>query len=85
MTTALEMIVPGLLLLAVVSAMTVRGRVGRVDQVGTFEAAREMTNRWSQDPSSTPKPLRDFVEAERRRGNSEPDAPTVAEDAGSPQ
>ena len=83
MTTALEMIVPGLVLLAVVFAWTVRGRVGRVDQVGTFEAARAMTNRWSQDPGTTPQPLRDFVDAERRRG--EPDAPITAEDAGSPQ
>ena len=85
MTTDLVIIAPVLVLLAVVCAWTVRGRAGRADQVDTFETARAMTNRWSQDPGSTPKPLRDFVDAERRRGSSEPDAPAAAEDAGSPQ
>lgn len=53
-----------------------RTRSGGVDQVDSFAAARAMTNRWSEDPDSTPQPLRDFLNAERRRTQ----APAEAED-----
>lgn len=49
----------------------VRGRGGGRDQVDAFAAARAVTNRWSQDPTSTPQPLRDFLGAQKRRAEEE--------------
>lgn len=44
------------------------------DQVDAFAAARAVTNRWSADPSSTPRPLRDFL-TEQRGAAAQPAAP----------
>lgn len=38
-----------------------RGRRTGLDSVESFAAARAVTNRWSEDPASTPKPLRDYL------------------------
>ena len=40
------------------------GRASPLSEVGRFSAAREVTNRWSSDPSSTPKPLQDYLLAQ---------------------
>ncbi len=37
------------------------GRASPLSEVGRFSAAREVTNRWSSDPTSTPKPLQDYL------------------------
>ena len=58
--------------LAVAYSRFVRGRGPGRDQVDTFAAARAVTNRWSQDPTTTPQPLRDFLGAERRRAEKDP-------------
>ena len=41
------------------------GRANPLSEVGQFSAAREVTNRWSSDPSSTPQPLQDYLIAQR--------------------
>lgn len=43
-----------------------RGRPGVLRQVDSFQAAREVTNRWSADPSTTPAPLRDYLRSQQR-------------------
>jgi hypothetical protein len=51
-------------LLAVVAGYLLlsRGRGRRADQVDAFAHARDVTNRWSQDPSTTPAPLRRYLQ-----------------------
>jgi hypothetical protein len=43
-----------------------RGRTGVVSQVDAFQQAREVTNRWSADPSTTPQPLRDYLRSQQQ-------------------
>lgn len=50
-------------------------------QLGRFEAARAVTNRWAADPDSTPAPLRDYLHKQRGREQS----PDDTEDTGGPR
>ena len=66
MTIVLVVIACVLAVLAIGGAYRWRvGRASPLDDVGRFSAAREVTNRWSTDPSSTPKPLQDYLDAQR--------------------
>lgn len=44
-------------------------------QVDQFAAAREVTNRWSTDPTSTPVPLLDYLK-DREPSNQDTDPTT---------
>ena len=50
------------------------GRASPLSEVGRFSAAREVTNRWSSDPSSTPKPLQDYLIAQGLQPRSQESA-----------
>lgn|GEM_PF-4515242 len=65
-------VVGGVALIAL--ALLLQRRSGRspADQVDAFAAARQVTNRWSADPSSAPAPVRDYVEQQTRRSEPEP-------------
>lgn len=49
-----------------------RGRPGVLNQVDAFQTAREVTNRWSADPGTTPAPLRDYLRSQQK---APPDGP----------
>jgi len=75
-------VLSGLLIVGVLAGMLVLGRVllrpqqrsGPGDQVSQFESAREVTNRWAQDPNDMPGPLREFNRRASRPSEPE-DAP----------
>jgi len=73
-------VVGGVALIAL--ALLLQRRSGRspADQVDAFAAARQVTNRWSADPSSAPAPVRAYVEQQTR--HSEP-GPQQVDGAGS--
>lgn len=56
----------------VVATLRSSGGGSPLSEVGRFAAAREVTNRWSDDPSSTPGPLRDYL-SQQRPAPVEPD------------
>lgn len=65
-------IVAGAVLLVAVLVVVLRSGRGPADQVDAFAAARQVTNRWSQDPASAPAPVRDYVQEQNRRNEPEP-------------
>lgn len=65
-------IVVGGVVLVALLVVLLRSRRGPADQVDAFAAARQMTNRWSDDPASAPAPVRDYVEQQSRRSEPEP-------------
>ena len=44
------------------------------DQVEAFSRARDMTQRWAEDPQTTPAPLKQYL-ADQRRKESKDDDP----------
>lgn len=62
-TVTIAVVLLVLLVVGVAAAVrTLRARhVRPLDQVSAFAAARDVTNRWSDDPASTPKPLQDYL------------------------
>ncbi len=60
--TAVVVVVVLALALVAAYLWLARGRRQQLDQVDSFAHARDVTNRWSEDPSTTPAPLRRYLQ-----------------------
>jgi hypothetical protein len=64
--TAIAVLATAALLVLAMGVRWWRSRPRQLYMVEEFATAREVTNRWSQDPTTTPQPVREFLDEQAR-------------------